>query len=1398
MGSAKSDEEPGSLSSGRAPGDDLTQHDVSVGSPPVRSPDSFDASLDQPTPLAEPIIDARRAGEIPALQSLLDRQMEAWLGGDRLWVETILEEYPALRGSDMVVALLQNEIALREAVGETPAKEEYRARFPLLEHRVRSRFFSTGDQTIQDGVDEVRPEPTDDHTFAGVQSEAGTDDDTFAGVEPDEGTDDKTFAGVEPDEGTDGDDTFAGVEPEPTDSDTFAGVEPDEGTDDKTFAGVEPDAGTPWPEAPTVKKGTPGTSATDQISDSKSLPLNGTGSTLPTGIIEADRSVGSATDQLADSKSVPLSGSGSTIPEGVVEAGRSAGSATDQMSGSMPEPGHGSGSTIPEGKPPPRVAGKPFPRIAGKPSLRVPPVSSPLKSPVPGYEVLGELGRGGMGVVYKARHIKLNRIVALKMVSAGGDLARFAVEAQAIAKLQHPNIVQIYEIGERNGAPFFSLEYLEGGTLQKKLEDPQTPMQAAALMETLARAVHFAHEHGIVHRDLKPANVLFARDGTPKIADFGLAKKLDDDELGQTATDAVLGTPTFMSPEQAEGKTSKVGPSADVYALGAILYDMLTGRPPFRGSSILDTLVLVRTAEPVPPRRLQPKVPIDLQTICLKCLEKDPFRRYQSAAALADDLRSLLEGRSIHARPTPALERAWKWAKRRPTAAALVVVSTLAVLGLIGGLTYHSQEQRALRLVADEQRDVAKTEKLRAEREKDRAEGNERKAKEQKELAEGNERKAKEQKELAEGKQREAVAAKKLAEDNFGVARRAVNDLMRAARRPPLNMPGMEDVRKKLLKGVVVYYEELAGRYEKDPALARDTAQSYRHLGDIYELVNRPRDAADAYRKAAARFEALLGQAAKSDDVNANNKPLWNELADVRGKLWVVLEDDPKEQAAAETSLRLARETLERLAKAFPKEERYRFALACTHNNEGIRLLRQAVKPDPVSVAPVLGLTAAPAVGGPLSAAASLVAGKARRLDEARAHYRLARETFGGLSHAFQEGAECQLEIARTEKNLAVALTAEPAAAEELYVRATDRLLHALRRQGPDTAQRSEDDAKLFSATCRRELGQLYLDLGLLKSLRGRDQALAYFDKAVETLGDLAKSSQEVPEYSYLLASAYRNRGDLLREAGQRGAVADLTTARRLLEELRPHFRDNPLYRLELAQTCLSLGKANVAPDGRPTAEATAAPWQAVMDLLEEEVAAPDAADARRLYLDAALGLLHYHTALAHQAEESRRWPEADAKLNDILVVRRRVLGVLPSDEYRNKLASTLLTQAGLRLRVDYVYDHKAAAAALAELPADTPATWGHYRQAAAYLGRCMSLANTDATMSVADRRQRVRTYGDEAMALLRRAAEHEWREMNNLRTAEEFAPLRDRPEFLALVRDVERKRAVEPMRPGP
>ncbi len=321
------------------------------------------------------------------------------------------------------------------------------------------------------------------------------------------------------------------------------------------------------------------------------------------------------------------------------------------------------------------------------------------RSTIPAYEILEEIGSGGMGVVYKARQRGLNRLVALKMIR-GKDrvrpdqLARIRIEAEAVARLRHPNIVHIYEIGEIDGLPFLSLELLGGGTLEDRLAgNPQPGRSAAELMVTLAGAIQMAHDAKIIHRDLKPSNILFDSDGIPKVTDFGLAKRLESDSR-QTESGQIMGTPCYMAPEQAMGHTRDVGPAADIYSLGAILYEMLTGRPPFKGESPMDTVRQVMHDDVVAPSRLVPKVARDLETICLHCLNKEQPRRYRSALALAEDLERYLAGKPIKARRTPLLERGVKLARRRPVATTLCTLGLLATLGASGAWQqYRSQQE---------------------------------------------------------------------------------------------------------------------------------------------------------------------------------------------------------------------------------------------------------------------------------------------------------------------------------------------------------------------------------------------------------------------------------------------------------------------------------------------------------------------------------------------------------------------------------------------------------------------------------------------------------------------------------------------------------------------------------
>jgi tetratricopeptide (TPR) repeat protein len=472
--------------------------------------------------------------------------------------------------------------------------------------------------------------------------------------------------------------------------------------------------------------------------------------------------------------------------------------------------------------------------ICGAGDSRISPSSTsilaaPSVRPVPGYELLETLGTGGMGVVWKARQKNLPRLVALKRLRAGGPLSedllvRFRREAEAVARLQHPNIVQIHEVGEQDGEPFLVLEYVAGGSLAQKLADgPLPPDAAAALVESLARAIHFAHEQGIIHRDLKPANVLLTADGTPKVSDFGLAKLLGASEASATQTGAILGTPSYMAPEQARGEAT-VGIAADVYALGAILYETLIGRPPFRGPSALETLAQVRDNDPVPPRTLQPQVPRDLETICLKCLHKEPGRRYTSAAALADDLRRFTVGGAIHARPVGWLERLRKWVRRKPALALLLGLLALAIAGAIGGAGWHEHRLRQ--------------EVVRAED--------------------------------AESRSRQQYReARTLSKSILG----RLTDMKKA------HLPRERELLGGVLDDALAFYRAaLENNASSAPEVRADTAQTLCQIGELQAFLGQQANAIDSFRKSARLYEQLTADVPEQLDYLRDLSQCYNAL----------------------------------------------------------------------------------------------------------------------------------------------------------------------------------------------------------------------------------------------------------------------------------------------------------------------------------------------------------------------------------------------------------------------------------------------------------------------------------------------------------------------------------------
>ena len=459
----------------------------------------------------------------------------------------------------------------------------------------------------------------------------------------------------------------------------------------------------------------------------------------------------------------------------------------------------------------------------------IPPATELNNLAIPGYEILGELGRGGMGVVYKARQLALKRVVALMMVLDGAHagaarLARFRAEAEAVAKLQHPNIVQVYEVGEVGGRPYFSLEFVEGGSLDRKVKGTTLPpREAAALVEKMARAMHVVHQQGIVHRDLKPANVLLTADGTPKITDFGLAKDLGS-ASGQTASGAVMGTPSYMAPEQAGGKAEEIGPLSDVYALGAILYELLVGRPPYKGATVMETLLQVTRDEPVAPSLLVAKVPAELETICLKCLEKAPRKRYESAEHLAMELRRYLNGEPILARPITAWQRGVKWSWRNPAVAGLLLAVMLTLTSGVATASFFAIRAANRAEEANQARQVAA----------DRAE----------ETGRALTRVTAEQEKTQKALDAEKAAlersqkAEKSASEQRGLALQTMKDVVSKIDARLKNRPDLQNLRKELLNQAKEGLSKVARAADTAGQIDHQTIWVHIELGDILLVID--------------------------------------------------------------------------------------------------------------------------------------------------------------------------------------------------------------------------------------------------------------------------------------------------------------------------------------------------------------------------------------------------------------------------------------------------------------------------------------------------------------------------------------------------------------------------------
>jgi eukaryotic-like serine/threonine-protein kinase len=798
-----------------------------------------------------------------------------------------------------------------------------------------------------------------------------------------------------------------------------------------------------------------------------------------------------------------------------------------------------------------------------------------------GYEIIQELGRGAMGVVYKARQLALNRVVALKMVLTGHlagtkVLMRFQLEAEAVARLQHPNIVQIYEVGEQDGCPFFALEFVDGGTLSDRIEGtPLAPREAAWVVQQLAQAMDYAHRCGVVHRDLKPANILLAVNehtptttrpsllgSVPKVTDFGLAKRLED--ASHTQAGSILGTPSYMAPEQAEGRNDLVGPPADIYALGAILYDLLTGRPPFRGQTILETLQQVKKLEPVPPRRLCPGLSRDLDTICLKCLEKLPGKRYGSAQDLAEDLRHFLAGEPILARRTPLWERAWKYCKRKPAMAGIVGLSclTLVGLGVAGYVLANAESRRAqqeisLRREADEQRDFA--------------------------------------------------------EERFKDAQSAVDEMLTRIGQERLEYePRMEKVRRDLLERALSFYNRFLEERRDDPDIQWQTGLSFRKVGDIRRFLGEQNKAEKAYEAAHRLFGTLADTYPEEQKYRQDLAATFNNLGNLfdetgrkmdaekaYGEARVLqqqlLDENPdpskvpkyreelarscyhlalvkKKQGQAEPALSFFRQALdlqEELHKGDAASLFYRRQLARTLNGQSElfrEMGREADAEASLRAALILLKKLAPDGNG---------------IPEDRKSLEMAHDRLGALlqaANAKQAELECRAAV-RLGKDLTTDFPTVPEYRQELAAN-YNNLGITLLGQG----QREEADLALQKGLAlweklasdfprqpdfRRDLANSHISHGILMQTSNRlAESEADYRRAAQLLGELVKELPLVPDYQQQWGKTLVNLATVL-QLTQRFKEAEKVYREALIRcrDLAERYTREPAYQYEWART---------------------------------------------------------------------------------------------------------------------------------------------------------------------------------------------------------------------------------------
>jgi serine/threonine-protein kinase len=1041
----------------------------------------------------------------------------------------------------------------------------------------------------------------------------------------------------------------------------------------------------------------------------------------------------------------------------------------------------------------------------------------PLPEPFGDYEVIQEIGRGGMGVVYKARQFvgtgspRPHRIVALKMIrdwhhASTAEVRRFWLEAENVATLDHPHIVPVYEVGEHQGSPYFSMKFIEGGSLAHvPPQFARNQRGLAQLLATAARAVHHAHQRGILHRDLKPGNILLDAQGQPHVADFGLAKRLEPD-AGLSHSGSIQGTPPYMAPEQATGQKG-LTTAVDVYGLGAILYELLTGRPPFRAATPLETLRLVIEQEPVRPRWLNPRVNRDLETICLKCLEKQPHKRYRSAEALADDLGRFTARKPITARRTGRVERAIMWVKRRPAIAALLLLVALAVAGGVGGTGW--QYANVLK-----QRDHAEEET----RKKDVALGIAKRAEEDANRRTRETKLALEEKTKAEAKERRRF------NEVRELARKFIFDFHDRIQ----DLPGSTAAREFLVKTAQEYLDNLAREARGDPDLLADLADAYRKVGDVQGSAVKgnlgdPKGALETQGK-ALKIALLL---AKADRGAAQNRRARARLMSIHLSIGRA-QDKLGLWGEALASYGAARQVVEELAAADPKDEWVRRNRAVVLVNMGDTHLH------------------------------------AGRPEEALKHFDRALAIDEELAGEAGNDASLQQSLALTRQKVgnAQAELLPPEAALRSY-RESLKVFERLANRNSDNAHSQRD-----LALCHSRIGQLERKAGrisaaeesLVKSLRILEGLARADEKNAEARRDVISAQEKVAILQFeqgKFAEALAGFGEMMghaerqveRHPGNTQAVRDLVVSYEHLGRLQSHLgadgrlppaarlkylgESRKFYALALeASVALKTGKLPPRSAGRPAP--AAGDWGATLEktyreaLKLYEFQAEQYPESVRYQRD----LVRTCRFLARLMDSGARgWEEAEQ-------LYRRALGIgeelvnrysrMP--EYQIELGDTendlgvLLFKQGrfreARQSLVRAIEHQANAAKAHPNPFfrrlvrrdcwnltrtywlerdDDGAVKAAHRPealfpkdpeeactAATFLAMLSEMTAKEEGLPAAKRKELSRSYADKAVGQLRKAIDRGFRDAERLRKDPAFNAVRSRPEFKALLRELE------------